>query len=184
MIVEKETPIKKLSIEESMERDILLSTHALYEGMSFNESSAYKFMTITNTSINLELEDVAWADAKGLTTLIPIEKAKEICKEFLVTIGSLYLTGKSDLPERIDELKKLRGVDKESEESVVIEDDGDEVVDTVEPHEINVPQHVDPTLESPEVLEDEEVNTITDTADTKEKDPVDEAAPKAKKDSD
>jgi hypothetical protein len=36
-----------------MERDILLSSRALYEGFSFNEALAYRFMTIVNTSINV-----------------------------------------------------------------------------------------------------------------------------------
>jgi hypothetical protein len=100
--------IDKLSMAKGMERDILLSSKALYEEFSFNEALAYRFMTIVNTSINLGLSTVAWVDAEGFSSQIPIEKAKSICKQIMVSVGSVYIYGKSDLPDRVEDLKKLK----------------------------------------------------------------------------
>jgi hypothetical protein len=43
-------------------------------------------MTIVNTSINLGLSTVAWVDAEGFSSQIPIEKAKSICKQIMVSV--------------------------------------------------------------------------------------------------
>jgi hypothetical protein len=115
MSVKDKHHIDELSMAKKMERDVLLSSRALYEEFSFNEALAYRFMTIVNTSINLELSTVPWIDVKGFSAQIPIEKAKSICKQIMVSVGSVYIYDKSDLPDRVEELKKhKKGITPES----------------------------------------------------------------------